>query len=282
MLEVKELSKSFKSKKVLTDFSFSFNDGVYGLLAPNGAGKTTLLRCIAQIYPEGRKCIYYNGEQIEKIKDINSVIGYLPQQFGLFKNLSVFDAMTLIANFKGINKKNAALQITKLLETVNLSDSVKTKVGALSGGMLRRLGIASALLGDPELLLLDEPTAGLDPEERLRFKSVIAGIGTKKSVILSTHIVEDVEALCNNIVIMKNGKVAACGSCESICQAAENKVFLVPESKIGLFGSNFRSLGQTVENGETFIRLLSQCAGNSEYSVLPTVEDGYICVIDSI
>ena len=281
MLEIKNLNKSFGKKEALTDFNYSFNNGIYGILAPNGAGKTTLLRCITQVYKEGEKSVFYNNDFLVKNKDFNRIIGYLPQQFGLFKNLSVLDSMTLIANFKGIDKKSSLCNIKECLEVVNLSSEEKKKVGVLSGGMLRRLGIASALLGDPEIILLDEPTAGLDPEERIRFKNIISSVSEDKTVILSTHIVEDVEALCDEIIIMKNGKTITSGSCEDICQSAQNKVFLVPEEILRGEKIKYSVLGKTVVNNVACVRILSKEFAKSEFTVLPTVEDGYVCIIEN-
>lgn len=280
MLEIKKLNKGFKNKKVLTNFNYQFDKSVYGLLAPNGAGKTTLLRCITQIYPEGRKSVFYNGEQLGKIKEINKRIGYLPQQFGLFKELSVFDAMSLLASFKGMTKQESRNEIIKCIDIVNLSDSLSTKVGALSGGMLRRVGIAAALLGDPEVLLLDEPTAGLDPEERVRFKNIISAIKSNKIIVLSTHIVEDVEALCDSIIIMKDGEIVLSGTCDTIRETAGGKVYLVPGDELPSNADDYRVLGQTTVNGKAFTRILSKKT-KEEYSALPTVEDGYICAMEN-
>ncbi len=281
MLEIKHLNKNFSKKEILKDFNYKFDNGVYGILAPNGAGKTTLLRCIAQIYKEGNKTVFYNGEKLSKNKDFNHLIGYLPQQFGLFKNLSVFDALSLIANFKEIDKKTSSDNIKECLSIVNLNTEGNKKVGALSGGMLRRLGIAAALLGEPQILLLDEPTAGLDPEERIRFKNIISSINKDKTVILSTHIVEDVESLCNEIIIMKNGKIITSGSCEDISQSAQNKVFLVPEKNLLGEKIKYSVLGKSYINDSTFIRILSSEFNNSEFLTSPTVEDGYMCIIEN-
>ncbi len=281
MLEIKNLTKSFGKKEVLTDFNYCFNNGIYGILAPNGAGKTTLLRCITQIYKEGEKSVFYNNDLLVKNKEFNHIIGYLPQQFGLFKNLSVFDALILLANFKGIDKKSSLYNIKDCLEVVNLSSEEKKKVGALSGGMLRRLGIASALLGDPKIILLDEPTAGLDPEERIRFKNIISSISKDKTVILSTHIVEDVEALCDEIIIMKKGKLVTSGSCEHIRQLAQNNVFLVPEEVLKGEKIKYSVLGKTFVNDVTCVRILSTEFAKSEFAISPTVEDGYVCIIEN-
>ncbi|MCQ2735080.1 MAG: ATP-binding cassette domain-containing protein [Alphaproteobacteria bacterium] len=281
MLEIKNLNKSFGGKAVLADLNYSFDNGIYGILAPNGAGKTTLLRCITGIYKEGRKTVFYNNDLLVKIKDYNKIIGYLPQHFGLFKNLSVFDALTLIANFKGLDKKSSRDNIYNCLEVVNLSSEVNKKVRALSGGMLRRLGIACALLGDPNVILLDEPTAGLDPEERIRFKNIISSLSKDKTVILSTHIVEDVEALCDEIIIMKKGEIITSGTCEQIRESANGKVFFVPEEILKKGNSKYYVLSKSIMNGTNYVRILSSEFAKPEFAVSPTVEDGYMCIIEN-
>ncbi len=174
---------------MLKGIDFTFTGGVYGLLGPNGAGKTTLIRSMAGLYQPRAGQILYNGKPIGKSKGIYSRLGYLPQGFGIFKELKPIEALMLMANLKGIDKKIAEQDARRVLEIVNLSDAVDKKVGAFSGGMLRRLGIAQALLGDPEIMIFDEPTAGLDPEERLRFKNIISRLSKEKTVIISTHIV---------------------------------------------------------------------------------------------
>lgn len=281
MLEVKNLTKKFKKKTALNNISISFDKNVYGILAPNGAGKTTLLRCITQLYPQGSKTVYYNGCLISKHTDILNKIGYLPQQFGLFKDLTVKDALTLLANFKGADKSDCDSFVRDSVELVNLSDRIGSKVGSLSGGMIRRLGIAAALLNNPEILLFDEPTSGLDPEERLRFKNIITKIKKDKIIIISTHIVEDVEAVCDKVVIMKEGSVISTGSCKDICNIAENKVYLFPEKDTHLIEGEYHIQKQLEIDGEKYIKVLTG-ARQAIDAMKPTVEDGYICAIEKI
>ena len=216
MIEIKNLTKKFKSHTVLNNISVNFDKKTYGLLGENGAGKTTLIRCITGMYSS------YDGDiNLLDSNKIQNNIGYLPQNFGAFKELTVNDMMLFFANQKALDLKNTATEIDSLLNLVNLSSQKDIKISKLSGGMLRRLGIAQALLGDPQTIILDEPTAGLDPEERLRFKNLIEKIKKEKTIILSTHIVEDVDALCDEIVIVKEGKIIFCGDVENIKNIAK-------------------------------------------------------------
>lgn len=281
MLEVKNLTKKFGKKTVLNDFSFSFENKTYGLLAPNGEGKTTLFRCIAQLYPEGKKCVYYDGKLVSKNREILNRFGYLPQQFGIFKELNVFDALNLFANIKGMSKQKAEEEIKKNLETVNLSDSINTKVSKLSGGMLRRVGIAAALLNDPCVLMLDEPSAGLDPEERIRLKYSLSFICRERTTIISTHIVEDVESICDELIIIKNGTVYAHGSCEEIADFANGKTYMLPESEVGSILGEYHITKRFETDGKIFIRVV--CREKQDFeSVAPDVNEGYICIIKDL
>lgn len=281
MLEIKNLNKSFKKKQVLEQFHFTFGHGVYGLLGPNGAGKTTLIRCITQIYPLKGSPITYNGKGIDKDKDYLKNVGYLPQKFGMFKELKVREMLELMANLKGIGKAAARPMIEQAVEQVNLSDRMDSKVGALSGGMVRRLGVAQALLGNPDILIFDEPTAGLDPEERLRFKNLIAEIKGDKTIIISTHIVEDVEAVCDHVAIMKEKCVAVSGTCRAIEELAAGKVFVLPEAELGQLQGDYALQKHFEQDGVRMAKVLS-AHPQSIQSVQPNVEDGYICVLKGI
>ncbi len=230
MLKTENLTKKFKGKEVVNRISFEFENGIYGLLGPNGSGKTTLLRLLTGLYNLDSGTILYNGTNIAKNKKFISNIGYLPQNFGMFKELSVTEAMEMFANLKGIGKKECKTQIEDALRQTNLYEERAKKVKALSGGMIRRLGIAQALLGNPKILIFDEPTAGLDPEERLRFKNIISDLEKNKIVIISTHIVSDVEDICDKILIMNDGKIILNGKVSEIEQyAAENTYWLSDE-----------------------------------------------------
>lgn len=200
MIEVKHVSKRFGKKQVLNNISCTIEKGIYGLLGPNGAGKTTLMRCMTNLYSLSGGEVLIDGVSSKKKKKTN--IGYLPQSFGLFKELNVYDSMNYFCNLKGIPKKERKEEILRCIHAVNMEENLKKAGGKLSGGMMRRVGVAQALLNHPELILFDEPTAGLDPEERIRFKNTISSLGGEETVIISTHIVEDIEACCDKVIVM--------------------------------------------------------------------------------
>lgn len=220
MLELRNVSMRFGKNTALDEVDLHLEDGVYGLLGPNGAGKTTLMRCIAGIlHPT-------HG----KISGADN-IGYLPQKFGMFKELTVLETMEYFAALKNIPRSQYRICAMECLEQVHLAERAKDKVASLSGGMVRRLGIAQTLLGSPSLIMVDEPTAGLDPEERLRFKNLISGIRTNRIILISTHIVEDVESVCDHIVILHKGRILVQSTAEDIRKKAEGKVFSVPAAR---------------------------------------------------
>lgn len=197
MIEIRNVNKSFKTKKVLNHISLNLNNQTYALLGPNGSGKTTLLRIITNIIQGEGEIVYKNKDDtIVSLKDIH--IGYLPQKFGLFKEMKLIEQMNYFACLKDIDKDNRANEIQRVLEAVNMENELDKKCGDLSGGMIRRIGIAQAIMGNPDIILFDEPTTGLDPEERLRFKSVLSQLHGQCPIILSTHIVEDIESVCQS------------------------------------------------------------------------------------
>ena len=265
-LTIMDVTKRFKKRVAVDHFSMEFHPGVYGLLGPNGAGKTTLLRCICGLYR-------LNGGAVQGGENP----GYLPQSFGRFRELTLFQMMEYLAALKGLPKESQGEEIHRALELVNLSDRAGSRVKALSGGMVRRAGIAQALLGDPEVLLFDEPTAGLDPEERVRFQNVVAA-RRKGVTLISTHIVSDVEALCGTILIMNQGKLITAGTAQEIAQLAQGKVYvLTGDREAELQGSFFiKSRGE--ENGASVLRVLSPERQPGEVTA-PTMEDGYLCAI---
>lgn len=281
MIEIKNLNKKFKKKSVLNNINIKFDNGVYGFLGANGAGKTTLLRCLTLLYSEGFKSIYFNDKPAIKDKEFLNKVGYLPQQFGLFNELTVFEGMQLLANFKGVKKSDAIDEIEKCLELVNLTQEKDKKIRELSGGMIRRLGIAQALLNNPEIIIFDEPTAGLDPMERLRFKSVISKIKNNKTIIVSTHIVEDVEAVCDYVIIIDNGEIKGCMSCIELQNLAEGKVFEIPESEIKNIESKIYIERTYKQDGVMLARILSAKRQDC-HSCPATIEDGYLCLINNI
>ena len=264
MIEIHDLNKRFKKKTALYGVNLKLDTGVCGLLGPNGSGKTTLLRCITGVLSPNGGSVSCEGR-----------IGYLPQRFGMQKQLTVYDAMAFFAAMKEIDRNRRRAEIRSCLERVNLLDRAHDRVGALSGGMVRRLGIAQALLGEPSILLFDEPTAELDPEERMRFKNLVSQLRRDIITVISTHIVDDVEAVCDQIVILHQGRVIVQSSVESIRQNAAGKVYEVRNEEIGALRQPWELLREEVSENGRCLRILSEDPQPGKL-VSPTVEDGYM------
>lgn len=225
-LTLKNITKSFKDKVAVNDFNVTLTNGIYGLLGPNGAGKTSLMRIIADVSNATSGEVYLNGKSKTELgADYRDVLGYLPQDVGFYKSFTAQKFLEYVATLKGIDKYKASVKIDELLKFVNLEKDRKRKIGKFSGGMKQRLGIAQALLNDPKILILDEPTAGLDPNERIRFKNLISEISRDKIVILSTHIVSDVEFIANEILIMRNGELVEKATPVEILNSIRGKVY---------------------------------------------------------
>ena len=228
-LQLKEVRKSFRRKEILHGISCDLENGVYGLLGTNGAGKTTLMRCMTGYYQ-------YKGDIILNESNVRKMglrkIGYLPQKFVGYPELSVYQMLEYFCNIKKLPRREWKDQIDQSLTYTNLEDKRDAKIRTLSGGMVRRVGIAQAILGDPQVILLDEPTSGLDPEERNRFKNVIDNISDGRIVILSTHIVEDVEASCDKTIVMADGNFIYQGDTLELCQYAAGRIVEVDEEQV--------------------------------------------------
>lgn len=270
MLKFNNCTKKFKNKLALNDFSAELSSGVYGLLGPNGAGKTTLIRCVCDLYR-------LDGGSIVK----PDAIGYLPQKFGMFKQLKVYNMLEYFAVLKNIKKEEQKGEIERCAEAVNLSDRLYDRIRSLSGGMVRRLGIAQALLGNPEVIMFDEPTAGLDPEERMRFKNIVKRISGDNIIIISTHIVSDVEASCDKIILMNAGKLVFSGTGTQVSEIGRDKVYMVESSRRGELKDEYYVCDTVEIDGISYMRVLSENEQPGEL-VPPTVEDGYICAIKNI
>ena len=232
MIRMEHVSKKYSSGVYgVKDLTLSISSGVLGLLGPNGAGKTTLMQMIATITSPTSGKIFYQDQDISKNAEyVRKKLGYLPQDFGVYDNLTAAEFLTYFAALKGVHQRS---KISEMLEMVNLHTVSKRMIGGFSGGMKQRLGIAQALINDPELLIVDEPTAGLDPEERVRFRNILSDVGHTRLVILSTHIVSDVESIASEIAILRHGALAAFGTPESLLQAAVGKVWecVVPSTQ---------------------------------------------------
>ncbi len=269
MLKLHNCKKIFKKKTALNGFSCEFDQGIYGLLGPNGSGKTTLMRCICGIMDT-------DGGNIESDENI---IGYLPQNFGMFKTLTVYEMMDYFATLKNIPSKTKEEEIKRCLELVNLTEVMNVKTKGLSGGMIRRAGIAQAIMGDPNILIFDEPTTGLDPEERLRFKNLLKKIKKDKTILISTHIVSDVEAICNQLIVINQGKNIYQGSLEEIRSAAKNKVYIVSEKYEDQLEGNYFIKDRISKDNENFLYVLSNSKIKFGEPAEPGVEDGYLCLL---
>ncbi len=232
MIRIEALSKKYPSGTYgVKDLTLTIPSGVLGLLGPNGAGKTTLMQMIATITRPTAGKIFFNDQDIFKDPEyVRKRLGYLPQDFGVYDNLTATEFLTYFAALKGVRDRE---KVKQMLELVNLHTVATRMIGGFSGGMKQRLGIAQALINDPDLLIVDEPTAGLDPEERVRFRNILSDIGHSRLVILSTHIVSDVESVATEIAILRHGGLAAFGTPESLLQAAVGKVWecVVPSTQ---------------------------------------------------
>ena len=225
-LSIEHISKQFKDTRAVDDVSLLITPGVWGLLGANGAGKTTLMRMIAGIMKPSAGTIRYDGIPIDELKEnYRDIFGYLPQEFGFYPEFTVKDYLNYVAVLKGLTAKDSRRRIDKLLEQLTLSHVKNKKIIKLSGGMKRRVGIAQALLNEPEVLILDEPTSGLDPGERVRFRNLLSEFAHDRIVLISTHIVSDVEYIASQNVIMKGGKLLAGGTTEELVKLVSGKVW---------------------------------------------------------
>lgn len=276
MLTVDNLSVVKGKNKILSDIHCEFAPGVHGLLGANGAGKTTLLRCLLGLYPNAMGQILYDGNSISDV-----MVGYLPQKFGLFPNMTVREALIYLGTMMKISKKQMNDQVEQCLEDVNLTDKMDSKMAALSGGMVRRVGIAQAFMGNPELIILDEPTAGLDPEERLRFKNLIKTKQDTATIIISTHIVDDIDYLSDYVTVIDDGKILMQDTCDAIRGLAQGKVAGIPQEELELLAQPYFLVKEYEKEGTKHYRVLLKDAPNGE-CLNPTLEDGYLCVLKKI
>jgi ABC-2 type transport system ATP-binding protein len=231
-LKIDGVSKQYVYKLALDHFTTELTEGVYGLLGPNGAGKTTLLRILADVLNPSEGKITVDGQDKNTMKEgYRDLIGYLPQDCGFYRNFTAFRFLMYISALKGIEKKAATEKTLSLIKLVNLENEGDKKIGSFSGGMKQRLGIAQALLNDPKILILDEPTAGLDPKERIRFRNIISQISGNRIIILSTHIVSDIEYIAKEIIFLKQGKLIKQGKPQELLEALEGKVWTVNVSE---------------------------------------------------
>ncbi|RAK17148.1 ABC-type multidrug transport system ATPase subunit [Anoxybacillus vitaminiphilus] len=282
MLVVNHVSKSYGKFEALKDINLEFSNGVYGLLAPNGAGKTTLIKMLTTlIFPSSGE-ILYNGTNITRLGEkYREQLGYLPQEFGYYKNYSPKQFLAYIGALKGMDKKVVNKKIDELLKLVALEDVATKKMKKFSGGMIQRVGIAQAMLNDPKILILDEPTAGLDPKERVRFRNLLSELARDRIVILSTHIVSDVESIANEIIMIKDKQVLYKGSIDEICKVIAGMVYetSIPYEQAAMFKKEVFSLSEKQEDGLLKIRFISKKTPEPTWTaVKPNLEDVFLYV----
>ena len=282
VIVIKNLSKNYGRKAALKNVSVTIHSGMYGLLGRNGAGKTSLMRILATLsVPSGGE-VSMNGIPINETGKIREIVGYLSQNFSFYRNMSVYDAMDYLGLLSNLPDKIRKERIASLLEQVNLKENMRTKIKALSGGMKQRLGIAQALLHDPQILIVDEPTAGLDPEERIRFRNMLSEFAEDRIVILSTHISSDVETSCENIGVLDNGKMIWNGAAEELIKQAEGKVYLISAEKKQdkIIREKYTVLNIIASGSGTQYRVLSETLPEEKHILqAPTLEDGYMYLL---
>ena len=268
----------------LKDFSLETGPGIIGLLGPNGAGKSTLLRILATVTKPTEGQVYWDDVEITKSPDfLRERLGFLPQDFGIYPNLNAVEFLRYLAAARGITGRKAQTRIDQLLELVNLGDVRSRRLDSLSGGMKQRVGIAQALLNDPELLIVDEPTAGLDPEERIRFRNLLTDLSSERIVVLSSHIVSDIEAAASSIAIMNKGQLLSYSSPDELLSIVTGKTWelIIDNDQLQRFKQdcNITSTVRTREGVK--IKVVGDVRPSSEaQTTTPTLEDAYLYVLD--
>lgn len=279
MLEINGLTKKYKDKLALDNFTYTFEKGVYGLLGPNGAGKSTLMNILVDGIKKSGGDIRYNGENITKLGyKYRDIIGYVPQQQGMYDSFTAEEFLNYIANLKGINKKEISDKVTEMLEFVNLENVRKKKLGGFSGGMKQRILIAQALINDPDILILDEPTAGLDPNERIRIRNLIAQISINKIVIIATHIVSDIEFIANKIIMLSAGKIIKNGSPSELLSEIDGYVFeeMIEKCNVEMYNQKYLVSGLMAGAQQVKIRYICNEKACNGHKVEPNLEDYYL------
>lgn len=279
---LKNVNKYYGKNQALKDINLTIEKGMFGLLGRNGAGKTTLMKVLATLLTPNSGEITVCDIPIETASNIRSITGYLPQDFSMYGNMKVYEAMDYIGVLSGLKKQERKNKIPMLLEQVNLQNNANTKVKAMSGGMRRRLGIAQAILHDPKVLIVDEPTAGLDPEERVRFRNLLCEIAEDRIVILSTHIVGDIEATCENIAVMDEGNIIYQGTVASLLELSNGKIFTAEISKMELeeVKQKYTVTSMLTMGDKINIRFIKKGSREIPFPgavpTLPNVEDAYM------
>lgn len=281
-ITINKLSRSYGTLKALNEFTVTLTPGIYGLLGPNGAGKSTLMNIMTQNLKADSGDILVDGVSMSQLgSGYRELIGYTPQQQGMYKNMTVTRFMWYMAALKGMQKNDAQTQIPAALAKVNLSDVAYKKIGSLSGGMKQRLLIAQAILGDPRLLILDEPTAGLDPKERIRIRNTISEISIDKIVIIATHVVTDIEFISKKVILLKKGNMIAFGTPDELTGQLDGKIHEIitdDEKLISQVMKEYKVSNISRYNGKVYLRVLADevLPQYTSRTVNPTLEDVYL------
>ena len=286
MLTIRDLSKSYGSNLALNQFTYSFDHGIYALLGPNGSGKSTLMNIVTQNLKSDNGDILLDDTPIGKLgASYREKLGFMPQYPGMYPSFSALDFLRYMAVLKGLNKKKADEQIDELLHAVELHDVRTHRIGSFSGGMKQRLALAQSLLGDPEIVILDEPTAGLDPKQRIAIRNYIASVALNKTVIIATHVVSDVEFIAREAIMLKKGVISDSGSPYELTQKIEGQVWqtVVAAEEVQAMQEKFRVVN--IQNGEqgVILRILSDVKPTEDsVTVVPSLEDYYLHVFGDI
>ena len=283
MLTLNNVSKNFGKFTAVENISLNMDNGLYALLAPNGAGKTTIIKMITTLLNPTEGEILYDGVNIKTMgAAYRELLGYLPQDFGYYKNNTPKQYLSYLAALKGVPKKETAEKIDYLLEMVGLSENADKKMRKFSGGMIQRVGIAQAMLNDPKILILDEPTAGLDPKERVRFRNIISVLSKDRIVILSTHIVSDIESIANQVILIRDKHIYKMDSVANICNELSGKVFemQVSDKEYEKMEEKYIVLSARQEKGFMTIRVFDEADdgtdNDNKVSVSPNLEDVFL------
>lgn len=283
MLTLNNVSKNFGKFTAVENISLNMDNGLYALLAPNGAGKTTIIKMITTLLNPTEGEILYDGVNIKTMgAAYRELLGYLPQDFGYYKNNTPKQYLSYLAALKGVPKKETAEKIDYLLEMVGLSENADKKMRKFSGGMIQRVGIAQAMLNDPKILILDEPTAGLDPKERVRFRNIISVLSKDRIVILSTHIVSDIESIANQVILIRDKHIYKMDSVANICNELSGKVFemQVSDKEYEKMKEKYIVLSARQEKGFMTIRVFDEADDGTDnenkVSVSPNLEDVFL------
>ena len=277
MLSVEHVTKRYGDFTALEDITLTLTPGVYGLLGPNGAGKTTLMKMIATLLFPTKGQILWNGEDIFSLgADYRGILGYLPQQFGYYPGYTPRQFLRYAAALQGIPEREGEKRIRQLLTLVGLEDKQDWKLKKFSGGMIQRVGIACAILNDPKLLVLDEPTAGLDPRERVRFRNLLHSLAQDRIVLLSTHIVSDVQTIADQVIMFRNHRLFCCDTPGSICARFNGRVFQAPADTPLTAGQRILSEAQGEEGA--VLRILTENPPAGAVAVQPGLEDAFLAI----